>query len=164
MSNRIQPWSQRPWDKNPWEKDTGETYHAHKHKKKKKKHFRLRALMFKRRYIFTDNVHPRKGILSFILSVIAAFALMSCVKAAFDAGADILNDISALEDDVRLAPFCAETKIPVILMHKRGNPSTMQKNTAYDNVFRALKHDCEVPKLQCKTHSEHYYHKQVVDP
>jgi len=57
------------------------------------------------------------------------------MKAAFDAGADILNDISALEDDVRLAPFCAETKIPVILMHKRGNPSTMQKNTAYDDVF-----------------------------
>lgn len=86
MSNRVEPWGRRPWDSNPWEKDTGETYHAHKNKKKKKKHFRLRALMFKRRYIFTDNVHPRKGILSFILSVIAAFALISCVKAAFDAG------------------------------------------------------------------------------
>ncbi|MBR4321118.1 dihydropteroate synthase [Treponema sp.] len=57
------------------------------------------------------------------------------MKAAFDAGADILNDISALEDDVRLAPFCAEAGIPVILMHKRGNPSTMQKNTVYENVF-----------------------------
>ena len=57
------------------------------------------------------------------------------MKAAFEAGADILNDISALEDDSSLAPFCAETKIPVILMHKRGNPSTMQKNTAYGNVF-----------------------------
>lgn len=57
------------------------------------------------------------------------------MKAAFEAGADILNDISALEDDVRLAPFCAREKIPVILMHKRGNPSTMQKNTVYENVF-----------------------------
>ena len=57
------------------------------------------------------------------------------MKAAFDEGADILNDISALEDDERLAPFCAETKIPVILMHKRGNPSTMQKNTVYKHVF-----------------------------
>lgn len=57
------------------------------------------------------------------------------MKAAFDAGADILNDISALEDDSRLAQFCAESKIPVILMHKRGNPSTMQKNTVYENVF-----------------------------
>ncbi|MBP3773696.1 MAG: dihydropteroate synthase [Treponema sp.] len=57
------------------------------------------------------------------------------MKVAFEAGADILNDISALEDDSRLAPFCAEMKIPVILMHKRGNPSTMQKNTVYENVF-----------------------------
>ena len=57
------------------------------------------------------------------------------MKAAFEAGADILNDISALEDDERLAAFCSETKIPVILMHKRGNPSTMQKNTVYENVF-----------------------------
>lgn len=90
-NNRIQPWGQRPWEKNPWginpwEKDTEETYHAHKNKKKKKKHFRLRTLIFKRRYIFTDNVHPRKGILSFILGVIAAVALIMCVKAAFDTG------------------------------------------------------------------------------
>ena len=57
------------------------------------------------------------------------------MKAAFESGADVLNDISALEDDERLASFCAETKIPVILMHKRGNPSTMQKNTVYENIF-----------------------------
>ncbi len=57
------------------------------------------------------------------------------MKASYEAGADILNDISALEDDERLASFCAETEIPVILMHKRGNPSTMQKNTVYENVF-----------------------------
>lgn len=50
-------------------------------------------------------------------------------KAAVEAGADILNDISALEDEPELADFCAENKLPVILMHKRGNPGTMQKNT-----------------------------------
>lgn len=86
MKTRVEPWSQRPWDKDPWNKDTNETYHAHKNKKKKKKHFRLRAFIFKRRYIFTDNVHPRKGILSFILGMIAAVALCLSVKAAFDAG------------------------------------------------------------------------------
>ncbi|MCR5123806.1 MAG: dihydropteroate synthase [Treponema sp.] len=57
------------------------------------------------------------------------------MKAAFDAGADILNDISALEDDERLASFAAEKKIPVILMHKRGIPTDMQSNTAYSNVL-----------------------------
>lgn len=55
------------------------------------------------------------------------------MKAAFEAGADILNDISALEDDESLAPFCAEKNLPVILMHKRGIPSNMQKNTSYEN-------------------------------
>lgn len=62
----------------------------------------------------------------------------SVMKAAFEAGADILNDVSALEDDDRLPAFCAETKIPVILMHKRGIPSNMQNRTAYGNVFEEV--------------------------
>lgn len=60
---------------------------------------------------------------------------LNVMKAAFDAGADILNDISALEDEPKLAEFCAKEKIPVILMHKRGIPSQMQKNTEYKNIF-----------------------------
>ncbi len=59
----------------------------------------------------------------------------SVMKAAFEAGADILNDISALEDDENLTSFAVETKIPVILMHKRGLPSTMQKDTEYSDIF-----------------------------
>lgn len=58
------------------------------------------------------------------------------MRAAFAAGADILNDVSALEDDEALAPFCADTAIPVVLMHKRGTPDQMQKNTEYGDVFR----------------------------
>ena len=50
----------------------------------------------------------------------------SVMKAAVEAGADILNEISALEDDVEMAPFAASADIPVILMHKRGIPKTMQ--------------------------------------
>ncbi len=60
------------------------------------------------------------------------------MKAAFEAGADILNDISALEDDERLAGFAAETKIPVILMHKRGNPETMQSRVSYGDVVEEV--------------------------
>ncbi|WP_407396935.1 dihydropteroate synthase [Treponema sp.] len=59
----------------------------------------------------------------------------SVMQAAFDAGADILNDVSALEDDDGMADFCAETKIPVVLMHKRGIPGNMQNDTRYGNVF-----------------------------
>ncbi len=53
------------------------------------------------------------------------------MKAALEAGADMLNDISALEDDPALGPFAAESRIPVMLMHKRGRPATMQLDTAY---------------------------------
>lgn len=60
------------------------------------------------------------------------------MKAAYEAGADILNDISALEDDSEMPAFCAETKIPVILMHKRGNPSEMQSNTDYKDIFNEV--------------------------
>lgn len=60
------------------------------------------------------------------------------MQAAFDSGADILNDISALEDDPELAFFAAEKKIPVVLMHKRGIPSTMQADTEYKNIFNEV--------------------------
>src|SRR5574344_1582352 len=59
----------------------------------------------------------------------------SVMEAAYNAGADIVNDISALEDDAFMAQFAAEKKLPVILMHKRGIPVIMQKNTSYKDVF-----------------------------
>ncbi|WP_026507521.1 DUF6142 family protein [Butyrivibrio sp. MC2013] len=55
-------------------------------KRKKKKHLRLSYLRFKRRYIFTDNVHPVKGVMSFILGVVAAATLFVCVRMAYFAG------------------------------------------------------------------------------
>ena len=60
------------------------------------------------------------------------------MEAAFDAGADILNDVSAMEDDDFMANFCADSRIPVILMHKRGIPGNMQGNTEYGNVFEEV--------------------------
>ena len=52
----------------------------------------------------------------------------------FENGADILNDISALEDDDGLAAFVAKEKIPVILMHKKGNPDVMMSNLCYNDI------------------------------
>jgi dihydropteroate synthase len=54
-------------------------------------------------------------------------------RAALDAGADIINDISALRDDPALMELCAERDVPVILMHMRGTPKTMQKEPHYDD-------------------------------
>ena len=60
---------------------------------------------------------------------------MSVMKACFEEGANILNDISALEDDENMASFAAEVKIPVVLMHKKGLPLTMQNNPQYEDVI-----------------------------
>jgi dihydropteroate synthase len=57
------------------------------------------------------------------------------MEAAVSEGADILNDISALEDDSKLGIYAACVKIPVILMHKRGIPAIMQNHASYEDVF-----------------------------
>jgi dihydropteroate synthase len=51
--------------------------------------------------------------------------------AALEAGAAIINDISALEDDPGMARVCAEYRATVVLMHKKGSPKTMQNEPFY---------------------------------
>ena len=55
-------------------------------------------------------------------------------KYALDAGASIINDISALRFDPALGPLAADRGVPVILMHMKGTPENMQKNPKYDDV------------------------------
>jgi dihydropteroate synthase len=54
---------------------------------------------------------------------------------AFDAGAAILNDISALRMDERMAELAAGNNVYVILMHMRGTPGDMQDNTDYADLI-----------------------------
>lgn len=58
----------------------------------------------------------------------------SVAEAALNAGADIINDISALQNDPDMAPLAALTRAGVILMHKQGTPQTMQDSPTYENV------------------------------
>lgn len=53
--------------------------------------------------------------------------------AALDAGAAMINDITALADE-RMARLAAERGTPVILMHMKGTPATMQKAPQYEDV------------------------------
>ncbi len=53
--------------------------------------------------------------------------------AALDAGASIINDITALADD-GMAQLAADRQVPVILMHMQGTPGTMQKAPHYADV------------------------------
>jgi dihydropteroate synthase len=55
-------------------------------------------------------------------------------KMAIEAGASIINDISAGENDGKMLPYVAETKLPFIAMHKQGDSKTMQINPQYENV------------------------------
>jgi dihydropteroate synthase len=60
-------------------------------------------------------------------------------RAAMDAGASIINDISALRFDPELTSLAAERKSPVILMHMLGTPQNMQQNPSYVDVVSEVK-------------------------
>jgi dihydropteroate synthase len=54
--------------------------------------------------------------------------------AALDAGAEIVNDVTALRADPELAGLCAERGCTVVLMHMQGSPRTMQDEPSYGDV------------------------------
>ena len=56
-------------------------------------------------------------------------------SAALDAGANLVNDISAGRNDADMLPLIARRRVPVILMHMQGTPATMQQNPHYDDVI-----------------------------
>lgn len=55
-------------------------------------------------------------------------------RRALEVGADIINDISAMADD-GMAEVAAKSEAPLILMHRRGTPATMQDNTDYVDLI-----------------------------
>ncbi len=65
------------------------------------------------------------------LAEVAAFAL--------DAGAGMVNDISAGRDDPEILALVAERAVPIVLMHMLGQPCDMQKNPHYENVVGDVK-------------------------
>jgi dihydropteroate synthase len=56
------------------------------------------------------------------------------MRRAAEAGADILNDVSALSHDPRSLEVAAECGLPVMLMHAQGDPKTMNDNPQYSDV------------------------------
>lgn len=58
---------------------------------------------------------------------------------ALDNGAGILNDVSAMAFDPKMGRVAAEYRVPVILMHMKGTPKTMQVSPEYENVIEDLK-------------------------
>ncbi|RMF87916.1 MAG: dihydropteroate synthase [Nitrospinota bacterium] len=59
-------------------------------------------------------------------------------RRAIAAGVQIVNDVSALRSDPRLAPLIAESGVSVVLMHMQGDPLTMQQNPTYTDVVEEI--------------------------
>jgi dihydropteroate synthase len=57
------------------------------------------------------------------------------MTAALGAGARMINDVSALTYDERASSVVAASKVPIVLMHHRGSPETMQDDPHYDDVL-----------------------------
>lgn len=59
-------------------------------------------------------------------------------KAALEEGVHIVNDVSGLQKEPRLADLCAEFEATYVLMHSQGDPKTMQKNPRYNDVLKDI--------------------------
>lgn len=56
-------------------------------------------------------------------------------KQCIEAGADIINDVSGLDFDVKMAETLAQFNVPVIIQHSKGTPENMQVQPVYENLM-----------------------------
>jgi len=84
-------------------------------------------------------------------------------EAALDAGADMVNDVSALTFDPDLASLVAERGVPVCLMHARGDPATMQIAPHYDDVVAEVLADL-AERVAAALAAGIAKHRLIVDP
>ncbi len=71
-------------------------------------------------------------------------------KAAIEAGAVIVNDISAMTSDPKMLPLVAHEKVSAVLMHMKGTPKTMQQNPVYDHVVSEVGEYLQGRAEQCR--------------
>jgi len=89
-----------------------------------------------------DEGEERRRLMPVVTAVVKAVRIPISVdttkstvaRAALEAGAVIVNDVSALQADPAMAVLVATTGAGVVLMHMQGIPRTMQKSPAYEDV------------------------------
>jgi dihydropteroate synthase len=64
---------------------------------------------------------------------------VAVAEAALNAGASMVNDVTALRAEPELAALCAARDCELVLMHMQGTPRTMQENPTYDDVVEDIK-------------------------
>src|SRR5207302_11044582 len=63
----------------------------------------------------------------------------SVARAAIDAGAEIINDVTGLEGDPEMVQVALNTGAAVCVMHMQGTPQTMQDNPTYTDVVAEVR-------------------------
>ena len=71
------------------------------------------------------------------------------MEAAIEAGADIINDVRALQEPGALEVAAKHPDVPVCLMHMQGQPRTMQTNPTYENLISEIYQFFEERVLTC---------------
>jgi dihydropteroate synthase len=71
------------------------------------------------------------------------------MEAAIEAGADIINDVRALQEPGALEVAAKHPDVPVCLMHMQGQPRTMQTNPTYENLISEISQFFEERVLTC---------------
>ncbi len=82
---------------------------------------------------------------------------------ALKAGADLINDISALRFDPKMIEVVKDFECPVIIMHMQGNPKTMQINPTYKNVVKEIK-DFLRERIEFLVKKGISFEKIIIDP
>ena len=80
-----------------------------------------------------------EGLSSAGLAVSIDTSKVAVAEAALEAGATMVNDVTALRSEPDLAAVCADAGCDVVLMHMLGDPRTMQENPVYDDVVEDIK-------------------------
>jgi len=83
--------------------------------------------------------------------------------AALAAGADMVNDVSALAYDADMAELVARAGVPVCLMHAQGTPQTMQISPHYGNVLQEV-HDFLAARIEHALDMGIARERLIVDP
>jgi len=84
-------------------------------------------------------------------------------KVGLEAGASIINDISALRDDPGMADMVARYKAGIILMHMKGTPADMQENPVYQDIFQEIK-DFLADRIDYATEAGIDRERIIIDP
>ncbi|MBE7383020.1 MAG: dihydropteroate synthase [Leptolyngbya sp. SIO1E4] len=102
------------------------------------------------------RTHDNEKLASMVLSVDTTQA--GVARAAVRAGADIVNDISGGTFDAAMLSTVADLGVPVILMHIRGVPETMQQHTHYEDligeIYQVLERQVQTAVAAGVSHSQ----------